>query len=365
MRAVIRFKPADGATSVNNFDMSALSQPFQVSDGGLIVECYVQGMLRPDQAHAMVNVRSNANPLPSDAAERAATAIARTLKGQLKFDASVSKEERHARIQQLDAKQADLDQKIAALSVLNDVQSDTKALLNEKLKQLRAEAQRLEMDRAAKEARRQALAMEVDRQRAATARALGGDAVAKELQNLVKLREQELDLKRKYRDGGGASSPGEIPAAEAQVSEAKIRLAEREAQLGKSGKGELLDRLTDELAMVSVDVTETELRLGQVRGELRMYDPRSIDATGLDRVIQAEPVLRQDESGNNNALALRDQYRNELSKLYVERFNLKVADVDVEQNGPLNMLGGRGGAGGRGGGFGRGGARGAAGGQGG
>jgi hypothetical protein len=355
MRVRTKFKLADGATEVNAVDSNALREPVIVNDGGLIVQYSFVQSVAVDEADAYASVTADRSVPQNDVVQRTLAAISRSLKERLKFDPSLSKEERAARIQKLDAQEADLNQKIAALNLLNGVQPDSNGLLNEKLKQLRAEAQRLEMDRAAKEARRQALAMEVDRQRAASAKALGEDPVVKELQNIVKLREQELDIKQKYRNGGGPTVPGEIPAAEAQVSEAKIRLAERESQLGKSGKGELLDRLTDELAMVSVDVTETELRLNQVRNELKMYDPRSIDANGLDRVIQADPVLRQDKSGSNNALTLRDQYWSELSKLYVERLSLKVTDIDVQQNGPFEV-GGRG-AGGRGG-FGRGGARG-------
>jgi hypothetical protein len=345
MDVVVKLKIPEGISAPIGSELSVWNDLPPQTDGNLTITTFTTGIAPTASPAVDCLVRiaiTPSAPLPDDAANRCLAIVTAQLKSRLKFDSSISKEGRLAKVAQLEAQEADLNRKISALSVLNEVQSNTKELLSEKLKQLRAEAQRLEMDRTAKEARRQALAMEVDRQRAVAVAARGDDAIAKELQNLVKLREQEATLKRSQISTGIVPA-SEGPAVEAQLAEAKIRLAEREAQLSKAGKGELLDRLSDELAMVSVDVTETELRLQQVRNDLRMYDPRSIDPQGLSRVIASEPALREERSGNNNAISLRQEYQAQLQKIYAERFNLKVADIEVVQNGPLQPISGRGG----------------------
>src|SRR6185369_6924140 len=105
------------------------------------------------------------------------------------------------------------------------------------------------------------------------------DVITQELAKILNLRMQELDAHReritKLRDMNAISEAevqAQIKQNELAISEARIRLAERQAQLGKSGKGELVDRLTDELAMVSVDVTDLQIQYDRLRQDLKMYD---------------------------------------------------------------------------------------------
>jgi chromosome segregation ATPase len=281
------------------------------------------------------------------AAARVLQSFSEQIKAMTAKTATMTAQQRSDRLKELAALESDLKSKIAALDALTGGKSDLRSMMNDRLEVLRAESQRLEMEQAAKEARRRALMMEVDRQRKEAQRARQEDPISQELEKLLDMRQREVEsVSTRVKSAGNAyaKSEGEAMIQQAQIalSEAKIRLAERQAQLGKAGKGELLDRLSDELSMVSVDFTETELRLAMVRDKLNEVDPLLINADGLKRAMEHEPLLRENQPGTS-AQMLRGQYARQLDDIPLERFTLKVLDVEVTQTGPAEPSAGRGG----------------------
>jgi hypothetical protein len=247
--------------------------------------------------------------------------ISEQLKAAINGAPDLTNEQRLAKLKEIEARIASLWKQNGALSVLSEVKSDPPALLKEKLQQLRQEVQRLEIERNAKEARRQALTRAIDEQRRRAEAARQDDQVAKEMRKLVELRENEY---QRRKESGGTTSE-----LETALAEARIRLAERETNVGKAGKGELLDRLTDELAMISVDTTDLELRLHQVQDELSQYNLANIDASKLDALVKDHPDLAYNNTSGENATKLGQQLREEIQDLEIQRFQLMVTDVSV------------------------------------
>lgn len=352
----VEFKLADPDFSITSDEKLAFLQQSSVGAGTLSDGTY----FTVRSSFFLTNGTTDASTLvilgdPAAVNPNATEAIQR-LKSSFKpqFDPSLSREQRKAKIKQLDDRETQLTKKTAALNILSGAQSNNSQIVAEKLKQLRAESQRLDFDRSAKNARRQALLEAVNGQRNALDRAKQDDAILKELRELVKLRERDVEVKQQLLQGGQLQAT-EVASARTQVSETKIRLAERESQVAKAGKGELLDRLTDELAMVSVDVSEIEIRLEQIRDTLTRYDLNHIDDEKLSAVIQSDPDLRADEQTNVDVM--RQKLQEQLVQIWRERFNLKVQTIDIEWDGrrTLNTLpiiperrGARGGRGARG-----------------
>jgi hypothetical protein len=257
---------------------------------------------------------------------KAAQWVSEHLKAVIASAPDLTAEQRLAKLKEIEVKIASLWKQNGALSVLSEVKSDPPALLKEKLQQLRQEVQRLEIERNAKEARRQALTRAIDQQRVRAEAARQDDQIAKEMRKLVELRENEYQQRK--------ASGGTTSDLEAALAEARIRLAEREANVGKAGKGELLDRLTDELAMISVDTTDLELRLRQVQDELSQYNLANIDAAKLDALVKDHPELSYNNTSGINATNLGQQVRAEIGDLEIQRFQLMVTDVSVSVVAP-------------------------------
>jgi hypothetical protein len=180
------------------------------------------------------------------------------------------------------------------------------------------------MERAAKDARRVALRDGIERLRKEVDQQRTEDQIANELRKLVKLREDDL-ARVQGLSKANTISHEELARTEAALSEARIRLAERQASLGKAGKGELLDRLSDELAIVSIDLTELEVQMSMASNQLRRYDPANLDSKKLDELLADDPQLGGKDLTKVNAL--RDDLQQQVIKLRLERFALKVEDV--------------------------------------
>ncbi|HVT88790.1 MAG TPA: hypothetical protein VHD56_08070 [Tepidisphaeraceae bacterium] len=268
---------------------------------------------------------SNHATLDPSAVPNAIEFVSGKLKEQLKSSASLTVQQRTERIKANLAEEAAMNQKIMALSTLDAAQGNVSALLTERLKQLRETRQKLEMDLVNKESRRRALENAVAEQQKASATERDRDPVLNEMRKLVSLREEELKLK-KAQFSTGIIPAAEGSAAEAQLSEAKIRLAEREAALGKAGKGELLDRLTDELVMISVDATDVQLQLAKVKDELATYDPHEMDVKRLDELMKRDSTIF--DAGVKTS-RLSNEFKNRIRQLQSERFALKTTDVSV------------------------------------
>jgi len=258
--------------------------------------------------------------------------------------AGLSAEQVRQKMADLNRRIDDNNAKMNVLTGLSKVQMGWEAQVQQKITQLQGDRLKLELALAPKEARRAALERAIDELKAKASDEQALDAISEQMKKIVAAREAELNsIKQMMRDG--RASANEMAAAEAKVAEAKIPLLERQASLGKRGKGELLDRLADELAMVSVDVTEMQFQLDNIRNELKKYDIASAGPEDLKRL--AEERAKVPEA--NTLPPLYTELQKKQRELMKEKFGLEVADVKLVQQsppGPMPAPGGSPGIGG-------------------
>lgn len=341
---------------LQNLDVST-SSGLHISRG----ETYPTLLYNPPSNEATVRfkvtVTTTASPPDSDLAWRAATTmteaqvlevastIEQRLRGLLAPAATVPAGQRTQTIEAKTSAIADIEQKLEALKTLESVQIDSKALVTEKLKRLRDDLQRLEMERAAKRARQKALMEGVKAQTYRAKEERDSDEVLKYYQSSVSLKASKLERMR-AAGRNGAFSEADLSQAEADLLQSKAQLAVRESEFSKGGKGDLLNRLSDELAMVSVDLTDIELQIGNLQQDLEMYDPTTLSLQNLDRILAQQPYLRPRDRAAK--LPLRGELLQQIESLYRERFGLKVQDLTVTKyvqpprDTPTRPLGARG-----------------------
>jgi chromosome segregation ATPase len=254
--------------------------------------------------------------------------VADQLKKLATSDGDVKPEQRKARLQEINKQIGVLSTKGQAVQTLLDARGDSAEMIRRRLEQLRTSLQQLDMQMTAKQARRAALQDGVNRQRKQAEAQGQDDAIARELRKLVELREEAMARSKQLRDQGLVAQ-AEASEPEAKLAEAKIRLAEREAELAKGGKGDVLERMSDELAMVSVDLLELDIQLSRVRDQLNRYNLSVNNPKQLDELLSQEPQLG---GGDAAALyALQEDLRKQSIQLQRERFALIVEDVTLQE----------------------------------
>lgn len=207
-------------------------------------------------------------------------------------DNGISPDERRNRLEKLQQELEQIKTAKGVLQTLVDAQPSRNEALTERIKALRAEKERLEMMRSAKEARRMALDMGIGTQQMAVDKVKDSDPVAAELSSVVKLRETEIKLiEAQYKLGTATAT--DLTAAQAKLAEAKAQLADRQAVVIKTGKGAILDRLADEMALVTVDLTDIRLQMHTIDEELAKLNPAAATTQSLETLVKdgtAPPV---------------------------------------------------------------------------
>jgi chromosome segregation ATPase len=270
--------------------------------------------------------------VPDDTAEAEYPELRRAFADQLKAiatsDANLTPEQRAARLKDVSAQLAAIRGKMSALGALAEARGDDRDLLKKRLEQLRETSQQLELRKAEKEARKVALRHGMERLEKEAQQRAQDDPITAELRKLVALREDGYARVKQLNEVGHAGQ-GDVTAAQAALAEAKIRLVEREAGLAKGGKGDLLERLSDELAMVSVDLIDLDVQMQFVRHQLDRFDTNLSNINQLDELLKKNPNLGAANVANLDALQqeLQQQYR----QLHRERFALMVEDVTLQE----------------------------------
>lgn len=130
-----------------------------------------------------------------------------------------------------------------------------------------SQLQAIQMDKATKEAYRQALAERISQIRIETEKSLNEDMIASELRQIIERRLVELMNVRKMVDSGRAT-PMELNAEEDKLAQAKIELARRREELAKAGSAATLGQLTGELATMTLDSAQAQAREKQLNIQL-------------------------------------------------------------------------------------------------
>jgi hypothetical protein len=132
--------------------------------------------------------------------------------------------------------------------------------LNYRIKQHGRLALTLRLELAGKQARTQAALRKVAEIRALAEKKAAGDAVAEELEKLVRIHEREVKLQEQLVRQGVANTAS-VQAAEGRLAEARVRLIERREKIVELAGGAVLVKLNEELATLSLDTVELEAKL--------------------------------------------------------------------------------------------------------
>lgn len=131
-----------------------------------------------------------------------------------------------------------------------------------------SQLQSLRLERASKEVYGQAVRERLGEIRAQTAKSLQEDVVTAELQRIVERREAELKRVQELVKTSVAAST-ELDAVEDKLATARIDLARRRDELGKTGVAGDLGQLTGELATLTLEAVQAQAKEKELNQQLK------------------------------------------------------------------------------------------------
>lgn len=139
--------------------------------------------------------------------------------------------------------------------------------LHSRNRELAREIQNLELDLAGWEARRMAIQEQIARAEVESERKLAGDQVTQELERIVQAAAEKLALTEdNYRKNLVAITA--IEDSREQLARARIEMARRREELGRSVGGGQIDKFGSELSRMAVDTAEKRAQLDILRQQL-------------------------------------------------------------------------------------------------
>ena len=132
---------------------------------------------------------------------------------------------------------------------------------------------------------------------------LNADAIATELESIVKLNEEQLAAVQQQVKAGIAST-AEIAQPSEKLARAKIELAMRRQELSKSAGGDLLASLNDELASLAIGATQYDAQMQSLQEQLRETEGLVTKADEYELLSLKADIVRQ---GLQESLLWRDQ----------------------------------------------------------
>jgi hypothetical protein len=152
-----------------------------------------------------------------------------------------------------------------------------------RMQDLQAERQKLETDLLARKVRGEAIRKQLGQAEKEARMRLEEDAILKQLEKVLELRVQDI---KRVQDmiKNGVGGQADMKAAEERTVETQLRIEERKETLKQGTKGELLSRLSNELALLMVDQTEMEMRLALLREQTLPTDLTKLTEKDLEKV---------------------------------------------------------------------------------
>jgi len=129
------------------------------------------------------------------------------------------------------------------------------------------EKQNLEMELARLKGRMPAIEAQIMRIKAEIDKKVQTDQVSEELRNILALQFKYLNEIKNLTDLGRASN-NDVADAEEKLARAKIELARRREQIGVSAGTDQLEKFSNEMAMLAIDMAEKEAMLEIVKNQL-------------------------------------------------------------------------------------------------
>lgn len=204
-------------------------------------------------------------------------------------------------------------------AVLQDLQSTEQKLQNETSRvdvthrsletyanTLEQELDTLMLEHVGAQARTGSIEEAIAEQTARAQKQVTADEVAQELQKVVDARIKQFE--RTQQASRAAAVPtSAVDEAEANVAEARARLAERRQTMFATAGGDLLSALNRELLMLNIAEQERNAKIQYVKGQLDRIRPSLNSSRAMDRLEQQSLDIFKDEQ------ALRRAIRNELA----------------------------------------------------
>lgn len=137
------------------------------------------------------------------------------------------------------------------------------------VKQLRDKlpSETLDQDLYGKRARLDAIKKQIALLRDSGQTQVKEDPIVKELEHIVQLREEQFK-QTQAAVGQKVATDSDVREAELKVLEAKVQLAQRREAVVNASVGELLPRLNNEQAMISVDIAEIDAKKHYIQDQI-------------------------------------------------------------------------------------------------
>jgi hypothetical protein len=248
--------------------------------------------------------------LPDDArpaARQFADTIVASLKDFVRHDFERQRDERlepladakamaDHRLREFEKSAAELRDKMRVASGRADVSAKN---VSEALTRLEEEKQKVELEMMGKKARRAALEEQLAKQSDTVEKRINDDAIAAELEKVVKIRQEAMDRLKKLHDSGNVSNT-EVNEAVSAAAEARAKLLERRRDAAAEAGGDALQAFNRELLNLSIEQRELEARLDYIARHLPGLREASDLAGDLDRaesdVASARVELRETDA---------------------------------------------------------------------
>ncbi|CAN5518290.1 hypothetical protein BH09PLA1_BH09PLA1_25640 [soil metagenome] len=190
-----------------------------------------------------------------------------------------------AQLQRTTARVRDLEKSLRDISGRVDVSPQN--LMNA-ITQLDEEHMRLEIEQAAKLARRTALTKALADSKKEVEQRVTEDPVVAELEKIVAIKSEAMKRKREMAEQG-VISKDELAEADAELSQVRAQLLDRRQQAADRAGADIISSWNHELLSLSVDENEMLARLDQVSARLQKM------RTLLDSLNQLEDQLHRGE----------------------------------------------------------------------
>lgn len=178
-------------------------------------------------------------------------------------------------------------------------QDSSSQTLRSRITAITSELQGLQLERASQEAYREAILKRIGEIQKEVERTVHDDSITAELNQIIQRRMVELKNAQRLVEAGQLT-PTALAGEEDKLALARIDLARRREELGKTGSAAALERLTSELTTLTLEAEKTQARERQL--SLQLADMRRL----LDRA---------------------GEYEQEMIRLDVARQNLKDAEI--------------------------------------
>jgi chromosome segregation ATPase len=229
---------------------------------------------------------ASTKPLAAEAADRAVDELQRLLNPEhvvaqiedAKQAYGLAQRRREESRQRMEGAQQELANQTGAVDV-------SPATIRQLLSSLQTQRETVQIDLAAKQARRDALAEQISKFSEQIRAKVRDDPVATELEKVVAFKEEGIEQKKKLHEQGQVSN-SELSESLGAVAEARAKLFERREQAALAAGGDILSGWNKELMTLTVDLAELQARAKSIDERLFRFNHTSDALRELDEYQQ-------------------------------------------------------------------------------